>query len=127
MWKMISSTGVLPVSQFKSLSNHGRDARATIEALCLLGFRGDILTGSKLERKPMNRCLLACMFAVTIACAFCAGAETITAATYNVEVFHEHFAATTHPTGDRELTRRLRADADKDCWMIAQVILDPKF
>ena len=55
-----------------------------------------------------------------------ARAESITIATYNVEVFHEHFIAATQPTGNAELTRRLRADADKDLWMIAQVILDPK-
>jgi endonuclease/exonuclease/phosphatase family metal-dependent hydrolase len=54
-------------------------------------------------------------------------AETITAATYNIEVFHERFSATTKPTGDRELTHRLRADADKANWVTAQVILDPKF
>src|SRR5437879_3055129 len=55
-----------------------------------------------------------------------ARAETITIATYNVELFHEHFAPATQPTHDPELTRRLRADADKDLWMISQVILDPK-
>ena len=53
--------------------------------------------------------------------------EEITVATYNVELFHQHFSATTKPTGDRELTSRLRADVDKDLWMISQVILDPKF
>ena len=53
--------------------------------------------------------------------------EEITVATYNIELFHQHFAATTRPTGDRELAARLRADADKDNWMVSQVILDPKF
>lgn len=56
-----------------------------------------------------------------------AHAETVTIATYNVELFHEHFVPTSQPTHDSELTRRLRADADKDLWMVAQTILDPKF
>ena len=51
--------------------------------------------------------------------------EEIVVATYNIERFHEHFSATTQPSGDRELTRRLRADADKDNWMVSEVILDP--
>jgi len=53
--------------------------------------------------------------------------EDIKVGTYNVEVFHERFASTTRPTGDRDLARRLRASADKDNWMTATVILDPKF
>src|SRR5262249_18485181 len=53
--------------------------------------------------------------------------ETVTIATYNVEVFHQHFLATTRPIEDHDLPARLRADADKDNWMISQVILDLKF
>src|SRR5437762_3313373 len=56
-----------------------------------------------------------------------ARAEVITLATYNVEVFHEHFLAATRPTLDNDLAKRLKNDADKDNWEIGQVILDPKF
>jgi len=59
-------------------------------------------------------------------CAIVRG-EDITVATYNIELFHQHFAPTSKPTSDRDLTARLRADADKDFWMISQVILDSKF
>ena len=52
-------------------------------------------------------------------------AETITVATYNVELFQEHFSPTSQPIKDPELTQRLRKDADKDLWMVSQVILDP--
>jgi endonuclease/exonuclease/phosphatase family metal-dependent hydrolase len=54
-------------------------------------------------------------------------AETITCATYNIEVFHQHFAPSSQPLTDPDVERRLRADADKDFWMISRVILDPKF
>ncbi len=53
--------------------------------------------------------------------------ETLTLATYNIEYFHAHFAPGVRETGDKELTERLRADADKDNWIISTVILDPKF
>jgi hypothetical protein len=53
--------------------------------------------------------------------------EEIKVGTYNVEVFHQRFASTTRPTGDRDLTTRLRNSADKDNWMTSTVILDPKF
>jgi endonuclease/exonuclease/phosphatase family metal-dependent hydrolase len=55
-----------------------------------------------------------------------ARAETITVATYNIELFHERFAPTTQPINNPDLTRRLRADADKNLWLASQVILDPK-
>src|SRR5438874_415564 len=69
----------------------------------------------------------ACYLVLAIVLSFPALAETITAATYNVELFHEHFAATTQPIAEPEVARRVRADADKDLWMISRVILDPKF
>src|SRR5438477_6338918 len=79
----------------------------------------------QLERSEMKQSFL--VLAIWLLTYSPLRAEDITVATYNIELFHQHFSATTKPTGDRELTSRLRADADKDLWMISQVILDPKF
>lgn len=53
--------------------------------------------------------------------------ETVTVATYNVELFHQHFVPTTQKIEDKDLKDRVKKDADKDLWMISEVILDPKF
>src|SRR5205085_1963142 len=63
-----------------------------------------------------------------------AAAQTITVATYNVERFAEHFEgyhASTQPVGKADETKPLVDDLklvnDKENWMVAETILDPKF
>ena len=62
------------------------------------------------------------------------GAEEITVATYNVELFDHHFMAhhaSTQPIAKnpeaKEILDELRKKNDEDNWETAQVILDPKF
>src|SRR5438128_12238639 len=74
---------------------------------------------------PMKR--PAIVFAVLLSFVAVSRGEEITVATYNIELFHQHLSPTSQPISDRDLARRVRADADKDLWMISQVILDPKF
>ena len=63
-----------------------------------------------------------------------AGAEEITVATYNVELWDHHFMAhkaSTQPIGKdpavQEILAELRKKNDEDNWETAQVIVDPKF
>src|SRR5437870_3048699 len=78
--------------------------------------------------------LIAVMVAVCVF-ALCAGAETITVATYNVEHFENHFEAfklskTSEAKKDgplKEIVETLRHSNDEDNWETAQVILDKAF
>ena len=66
------------------------------------------------------------VFVMALATCAISQAEDITVATYNIELFHQRFSPTSQPISNPEVSRRLRAGADKDLWMISQVILDPK-
>jgi len=54
-------------------------------------------------------------------------AETITVASYNIQLFHKHFVPSTQPIRDPELSQDLRHLYDKENWVVAQTILNSEF
>lgn len=72
----------------------------------------------------MNRGALALL---SLLCCLVVNAETITVATYNIELFQKHFTPSTQPIKDEELSRDLRNLYDRENWALAQTILHPSF
>src|SRR5436305_3899001 len=85
-------------------------------------------TRATVNRKAaMNRVVILLFVVVSANLSFAdSPPATITLATYNIELFHTHFAASSQPVKDPEVLTRLRNDADKDFWMISEVIKNPK-
>jgi len=70
-----------------------------------------------------------CLILITLTAG--ARGEEFVVATYNIENFREHFQAktlaTTRPSLDEGLLRRLQKEDDEDNWEVASVITDPAF